>query len=129
MKELLPVVAIAVFAAICGTLIKKSNREVALLFSLAAAVLICLYAITAADALIATVSDIVESSGMTDVFSVLLKALGIVIVGRIASSVCKDAGENTLATGVELAMKVAVLLVSLPLLQSLLNIIQETLTL
>jgi len=45
---------------------------------------------------------------------VLLKAVGITLVGQTTSSLCKDAGESTLAFAVELASKAAILLVSLP---------------
>ena len=70
-----------------------------------------------------------EASEMSEALQVLLKALGIVLVGRIAAGICRDAGESALASGVEFAVKAAVLLTALPLLQSLLAIVQEVLTL
>ena len=47
---------------------------------------------------------------MPEVFGALLKALGIVLIGRITADLCKDAGESAIASGVELAVKTAVLL-------------------
>lgn len=129
MSEVLAVSAVAVFAAVCGALIRKSNREIALLFSTAAAVLIFLYILPQAGALAEMIGELAETGNMTDVLSTLLKALGIVLIGRIAVGVCRDAGENALVSGVEFAVKIAVLLAALPLLQSLLGRIQEVLTL
>ena len=40
MNGVLAVSALAVFAAVCGALIKKGNPEIALLFSIGAAVLV-----------------------------------------------------------------------------------------
>ena len=66
---------------------------------------------------------------MPEVFGVLLKALGIVLIGRITADLYKDAGESAIASGVELAVKTAVLLTALPLLNRLLSLLQEVLLL
>ena len=56
-------------------------------------------------------------------------ALGIVLIGRITADLCKDAGESAIASGVELAVKTAVLLTALPLLNRLLSLLREVLLL
>lgn len=129
MNGVLAVSALAVFAAVCGALIKKGNPEIALLFSIGAAVLVFLYVLPQTESLAETIGMLAEASEMSEALQVLLKALGIVLVGRIAAGICRDAGESALASGVEFAVKVAVLLTALPLLQSLLAIVQEVLTL
>lgn len=129
MSGVLAVSALAVFAAVCGALIKKGNPEIALLFSIGAAVLVFLYVLPQTEQLAETIGALAEASEMSEALGVLLKALGIVLVGRVAVGVCRDAGESALASGVEFAVKVAVLLTALPLLQGLLAIVQEVLTL
>ena len=129
MNGVLAVSALAVFAAVCGALIKKGNPEIALLFSIGAAVLVFLYVLPQTESLAETIGMLAEASEMSEALQVLLKALGIVLVGRIAAGICRDAGESALASGVEFADKAAVLLTALPLLQSLLAIVQEVLTL
>ena len=129
MNGVLAVSALAVFAAVCGALIKKGNPEIALLFSIGAAVLVFLYVLPQTESLAETIGMLAEASEMSEALQVLLKALGIVLVGRIAAGICRDAGESALAAGVEFAVKAAVLLTALPLLQSLLAIVQEVLTL
>lgn len=56
---------------------------------------------------------------------ILLKSVGMTILGQLASFLCKDAGESTLAYAVQLAAKVGVLAVSLPLLTQLLSLFEE----
>ena len=129
MSGVLGVSALAVFAAVCGALIKKGNPEIALLFSIGAAVLVFLYVLPQTEQLAETIGALAEASDMSVALGVLLQALGIVLVGRVAVGVCRDAGESALASGVEFAVKVAVLLTALPLLQGLLAIVQEVLTL
>lgn len=55
----------------------------------------------------------------------LSKAIGICIVTELASDSCKDAGESALATAVTMTGKTALLLLSLPLMESLLHVLQE----
>ncbi len=129
MSGVVAVSAVAVFAAVCGALIKKGNPETALLFSVGVAVLVFLYVLPQVESLAQTVSQLAEASDLSEVLGVLLKALGIVLIGRLAVGVCRDAGESALASGVEFAVKTAVLLTALPLLQNLLSVIQEVLTL
>ena len=127
MSTVLMVSAAAVFAAVCGALLKRGQKEIALLFSLAAAVFVFLCILPQIETLTSTFREWAELSGMPEVFGALLKALGIVLIGRITADLCKDAGES--ASGVELAVKAAVLLTALPLLNRLLSLLQEVLLL
>lgn len=128
MSTVLTVSAAAVFAAVCGALLKRGQKEIALLFSLAA-VLVFLCVLPQIETLTSTFREWAELSGMPEVFGALLKALGIVLIGRITADLCKDAGESAIASGVELAVKTAVLLTALPLLNRLLSLLQEVLLL
>lgn len=129
MTSVTAVAVVAVFAVVCGALIKRGSGETAFLFTLAAAVLIFLFVLSDAASLVETAQGLARETGMAQAFEALLKALGIVLVGRIAVGVCKDAGESALASGVEFAAKTAVLLVSVPLLEQLLSSVREVLTL
>ena len=129
MSTVLMVSAAAVFAAVCGALLKRGQKEMALLFSLAAAGLVFLCILPQIETLTSTFREWAELSGMPEVFGALLKALGIVLIGRITADLCKDAGESAIASGVELAVKTAVLLTALPLLNRLLLLLQEVLLL
>lgn len=50
---------------------------------------------------------------------ILLKAMGICFLTQFASDTCRDAGESALASKVELAGKISVVLIALPLFQSI----------
>lgn len=129
MTRIAAVAAVALLAAVCGALIRRGSGEMAMLFTLAAAVGVFLFALTDVSALIETALGLASEAGMADALAVMLKALGIVLVGRLAVGVCKDTGEAALASGVEFAVKTAVLLISLPLLEELLRNVREVLAL
>jgi len=53
----------------------------------------------------------------------LTKALGIGIVTEIAADTCRDAGESSMASRIELAGKTAILIISIPLAEEVLNLV------
>lgn len=54
-------------------------------------------------------------------FAVVLKAVGIAYVAGFAAQLCRDAGQDAVAMTVELAGKVAILVVALPVFVALLD--------
>ena len=58
----------------------------------------------------------------------LVKMLGITYVAEFSSGICKDAGYQTIAGQIEIFGKLAVMLLSLPILMTLLNTIREFLS-
>lgn len=55
----------------------------------------------------------------------LLKIIGITYVAELASELCKDAGYGTVANQVELAGKLTILTMSMPVLLALLEMIHQ----
>ncbi len=51
-------------------------------------------------------------------FGVLVRALGIALLTEVAATMCRDCGEGSLATWVELAGKLEILLLALPLIET-----------
>lgn len=55
----------------------------------------------------------------------LIKMLGITYVAEFSSGICKDAGYQTLATQIEIFGKLVILVMSMPILMTLLQTIKE----
>lgn len=53
--------------------------------------------------------------------SCVLKALGVALLSAHCAAVCRECGESALADGVELAGRLEILLLSLPLIESILS--------
>lgn len=120
---------IAVFAAVCSGLLKKSNQEISALFSVAVVVLILLRILPETEILLETISTLVDTAEIGETFQQMLRCLGVVLLGKTAADLCRDAGETAIASGMETAVKFTVLLLSAPVLQELLHLIQEVLVL
>ncbi|CUX43212.1 SpoIIIAC/SpoIIIAD family protein [Clostridium sp. C105KSO13] len=64
----------------------------------------------------------------TSYIATMLKMIGITYIAEFSSSVCKDAGYQTIAMQIEIFSKLTILALGLPVLLALLETIQEFLS-
>lgn len=109
-----------------AVVIRQHRPEFALMLGLAASILILISIINAATEVMSKIEELVSITGLPDGYiQILFKALGISIITQLAADSCSDAGEKAIASKVELAGKVAILVISLPLFEKLLEIVKE----
>ena len=62
-----------------------------------------------------------ELTGLTgDYAAILFKAVGFCLLTQLAGDVCRDSGESSIASKIELAGRAAILLTAMPLIQEVL---------
>ena len=62
-----------------------------------------------------------ELTGLTgDYAAILFKAVGICLLTQLAGDVCRDSGESSIASKIELAGRAVILLTAMPLIQEVL---------
>jgi stage III sporulation protein AD len=107
-------------------LLKPYKPEWAVFIRLAVTVLAVGLILVPAGTVIAYVRELSQGAGAPDgeTWSILLKALGIAFLTETAASVCRDSGEGGMAGWVELAGKLEILLLSFPLIRT----VMETVT-
>ena len=114
-------------AAVClllAVFLKSQNKMFALLVTLGGAVLIFLISSDAAFNVFDALSDIEDSAGYTGTYvTMMLKVLGISIVTQVVCDSCRDNGESALASQTEIASKIMVLAMLLPLFQTVIQIV------
>lgn len=112
---------------ICALILvlRQQKPEIALTVTICAGIVM---AGVLADSLIPAVEsiyDIVSDCGAGEYISVVLKGLGICLVAGTAADICRDAGQQTVATHVETAGRIAILIAALPLLSAVLTTAAE----
>ncbi len=117
----------ALIGAICAMTLKSSAKSIAVTVAVFSSLLILGAVITRFSGAVETVTDIMKESGMTDYGKVMLKSLGVGIVVNTVGSICRDMGETSLSSGVELAGKIEILLICLPIITETLSLIKELL--
>lgn len=115
-----------VFVTVCAVLLalclRGQQRDIAVLLSMAAVILVFAFTGDRVRAAVDTLTEIAESSTWSDVGKVMCKALGITMLSRIAADICTQAGETALAGQIETAGAVEITLLALPLAVQLLEI-------
>ena len=114
---------IAVFTvvvALLSVILRGQRPEQATLLVLTAGIGILLLLLTRAQEVFDTLRHMLEQSGLpSEYIQILFKALGICLITQLASDTCKDAGEQAMASKAELAGRLALLTVGLPLFQKI----------
>ncbi len=124
METLWKCAALGLTASVLALLARRHSEEQALLLGAAAAVMILLTALQSLESLGSLLRRAENGSGLGAEFTVpVLKSLGLSILGKLSAGFCRDLGQNAAASALELASVCAILCVSLPLLQSLLDIV------
>ena len=122
------IAALAVAAALCALVVKRDAGGVALAISLAAGALILGQILGAVSAVRAMMDELGERAGLSPaVLDPVIKTVGIAILTRISSEVCRDAGESGIAAAVETAGAVLALWIALPLLRAVLDTVTSLL--
>lgn len=128
METATQVAALAVIGAVCATVVKKQVPDLALVLSLCAAALVLTLGLTALGPIRTLMDTLAQRSGLSAaVLAPVLKTLGISILCRISSELCRDAGEGGLAVAVEVAGGISALLVCLPLFEAVLGLVLDLL--
>ena len=124
MEEVIKIIGIALIALIITIIIKQYRPEFAIYISLVAGVIILALVIGNLTNVINLLKDISTRSGINNKFlGILLKMTGIAILTEFAISICKNAGENAIASKVEIGSKVIIISLSVPIITNLLEVI------
>ena len=117
---------ISLIAVSICVILKKYNPEFSMLVSLIACVLILLLIFSNFKPIFSTINNYVKNFNLNNIYiTTILKSLGICYITQIASETCKDCGFSSISSKVELAGKISIVLLSIPMLESLIKIIQK----
>ena len=120
---------LAVTGVCAAMIVKQWKNDFLPLLRLALTLLFGIAAITAASPLVSYLSSLTGQDGVSPYAAILIKALGIAVLTQCCAELCRECGENGAATGVELTGKVEILLLCLPLVNEILSVAEELLTL
>lgn len=117
---------IAVTGSLFVLLIKRTNPEISVLLSLAVSALIIYLAVR----VFSEVKEVLDLAGSTVTFSgayvaPVFKCVGIGIVSRLGSDICRDAGQSAAASSVEICGAMCAIFAALPLIKAFLRLIGE----
>lgn len=125
MEQVTTMAAVCLLSSVLAVLLKKSNPEIALLLTGAAAFMGLILLSRSVEEITAFLREMVTMGGLLpELFAPLLKTAAIALISRISSDLCRDAGESAMASLVETAGAFGAILVSLPLMEAVWEMLQ-----
>lgn len=118
----------AMIALILCLSLSKAGKDYMLLLGVVACCMILAVAAAFLDPIILFFQELENMIPIdSSMLQILLKTVGISIIGEMASTICMDSGNSALAKAVQTLSTVVILWLTLPLLQILLDLIRQIL--
>lgn len=126
--EIMKISAIAIGGVIMAAIVKSFKPELSLYVVLATIMVIFLMALDKLTAVFQFLTSVYsEMTYGKDFFPIIIKVLVVAYLADFTSQLCKDAGEAAIGSKVELAGKIVIFYLSMPVLLSILELINSIL--
>ena len=123
--EIIKIIGIGLISVIIIVILKQYKPEFAMYASIIAGVLILTMLTDTFKGIINLLQDI--SNKANQFIKILIKITGIAILTEFAVSICKDTGENAIASKVDIGGKVIIISMSIPIISALLETVLKIL--
>lgn len=122
--EIIKIAGIALTGVISAALLKSINKDISLYVILATAVIILIAVLGEISEIFSFIENIYDDITYgREFFPVIIKVLIIAYITDFTAQLCKDAGEGSIGSKVELAGKVIIFYVAMPILTAILEVI------
>jgi len=121
--DIMRIVMVGIIAAVLAVLLREEKPEIAMVVSIVTGLVIFVFVITKLNSVM-TILKYFASKANIDVlyFSTILKVIAIAYITEFGAQICRDAGEGSIASKVELAGKVLIMVIAIPILAALMDI-------
>lgn len=118
--NIIGIAGLALVTAVIAVLLRRYNQEYAVVVSITAGVVILVQILANIMPAIRQINDLLSAAQLSGEYALILfKTLGICFLAQFAADSCRDAGESALASKVELAGKLCIVLLALPLFEKI----------
>lgn len=118
------VIGISITALILSLFLKDYNKTVSLILVLFSCALLFFKIVGSIGEITDTLKEITDNAGeLSSYLKLMLKVLGIALITQITADICRDCGETALAGQTEVAAKIIIVAMILPLFEAVVKII------
>lgn len=124
--QMIQIVGIGLVATVLIIILRRQKPEIAVQVSIMTGVVIFMLLASKLSVVIDLLEDYADKAEIKPIyFSAVLKITGIAYIAEFGAEICKDAGEGAIASKIELAGKVIIVILAAPIITSLLDLIIE----
>ena len=118
------IACVAVVAAFLAVLLRAYRPEFALALGLIVGIILLCAVLGDLKQTVGTVQTLLNAAALPEAYGkIVFKSVGACLIAQLAADACRDAGERAMAEKVELAGKIVLVGLSLPLFQEILRLI------
>ena len=122
--ELVKVIAIGLVTSFVCIFVKQIKPEIAVIIGLAGSIIMLVMSVNMVISIARSFKTIFAKTGITDsVLAPVFKIIGVGYLCEFSANLCADMGNNSIADKILLAGKIMILLVSLPIINSVIDTI------
>ena len=123
MTNLLKICGISIILLAAIAIVKQVRSDLVFTIRIASILTLTLLVIGSINPIIEYAKKLSDGIGASEYSTFLLKALGITLMIKIISDICRDMNEGTIATYVETLGRLELILLSIPLIDKILGTI------
>ncbi|HHW02656.1 MAG TPA: stage III sporulation protein AD [Thermoanaerobacterales bacterium] len=122
--EIVQIVGMGIVATILVVLLKEDKPEIALQISIVIGAIIFLLMIEKIISVVDVLKSLSQKASIDMIYmSTVLKIIGIAYLAEFGAQICRDAGASSIASKIEFAAKIMILVLSLPILMAVLELL------
>ena len=122
MNEVIKICGIALIGLAATAVMRGLRNDFASLAGIATGLLLLGFAVGTMYPVLGYIEKITENSAFSVYIETVVKAMGIAVVAESAADICRDFGESAIGARLEFAAKGLIILLSLPVIESLLSL-------
>lgn len=114
--EIWQVVGLALIVTVFCVVLKQIRPEIALQLSILAGAVIFILIMSKIRIIVDLLQSLADQANISSYYLlIILKIVGVAYLAEFGAQICRDAGEGALATKIELAAKVGVIILAIPI--------------
>lgn len=126
--EIIQVVGLGLLATILVLVVKEQKPMFAFIISTFAGIAIFLFLIGKIEVVIQVLEDLADRSGIQPIYlKTILKMIGIAYIAEFGAQIVRDAGQDGMASKIELAGKVLIMVLAIPIISVIIETVMKLL--
>ncbi|MEX2104865.1 MAG: stage III sporulation protein AD [Bacilli bacterium] len=126
--EIIQIVGLGLIATILTLLIKEQKPHFAFLLATSTGIIIFLFLITKISSVIQVLERLAVQADINYVFlETILKIIGIAYIAEFGAQITRDAGQGAIAAKIELAGKILIMVMAIPIITVIIQTIMQLL--
>ena len=115
--EIWQIVGLALIVTVISVVLKQIRPEIALQLTILAGASIFILVMSKIKVIVDLLQNLADQANISSYYLlIVLKIVGVAYLAEFGAQICRDAGEGALASKIELAAKVGVIVLAIPLL-------------